>query len=249
MSEKYQIQIGGDLEKALQGNFELDLKSVLREGWENTRHTKWVMLQGILLAVAISYALIAFFVPVHSMTDLAQLQSRINPLAAMTITILITPIMTAVQMMGISHSLGGQSRFGDLFRFIPHMLILGVTELATGLLINIGLSLFILPGIYLLITSCFAIPLVAERKLPPLKAIWYSIKVVNHKLWQFGLLFVLFLALMMLCAFTLGLAYIWVGPFYYNVKGVLYRNIFGTRIKFAPEKQQGQGKDESVFDA
>ncbi|WP_438865435.1 hypothetical protein [Neptunicella sp.] len=251
MSEKYQIQIGGDLEKALTGKYELNIKAVLEEGWQNTRTTKWIMLQGILLSVALSYAMLTFLLPTHNLVELASLETQINPLWAMVITILITPIMTAVQMMGIKHSLGGQSQFNDLFRFIPNILVLGVTELATGLLVNVGLSLLILPGFYLLIATSFAIQLVAERQLSPLKAIWYSIRTVNHKLWQFGLLFILFVALMLLCVFTLGLAYIWVGPFYYNVKGILYRNIFGTLIKFETHAGQSKEKtkDESVFDA
>ncbi|MBC3766934.1 hypothetical protein [Neptunicella marina] len=251
MLEKYQIHIGGSVEKALKGQYDLDIKKVLTEAWQHNKQDKGILLLGIFLTVAISLAAISLSTPFSSLEQLMLAQRQMDPFLALLVTLFITPIMAGLNMIGVRKSLGAPVQVNDLFKYVPSILLLGVTELAVGLLVNLGLSLLIIPGIYLLITTVFAIPLVSEKRATPLKAIWISIRAVNHKLPQFILLFLIVIGLMLLCILTMGIAYIWVGPFYFNVKGVIYRNLFGAVIRFNQnnDNNKGQGNNESVFEA
>lgn len=249
MLEKYQIHIGGSVEKAVKGQYDLNIKKVLTEAWQHNKHDKGILLLGIFLTVAISLAAISLSTPISSLEQLMLAQQQMNPFLALLVTIFITPIMAGLNMIGVRKSLGAPVQINDLFKYVPSILLLGVTELAVGLAVNLGLTLLIIPGIYLLIATVFAIPLVSEKRATPLKAIWISIRAVNHKLPQFVLLFLIIIGLMLLCVITMGIAYIWVGPFYFNLKGVIYRNLFGAVIRFSQNDDKGQGNNESVFEA
>ncbi|MDN4501463.1 hypothetical protein QX776_03585 [Alteromonadaceae bacterium BrNp21-10] len=248
MTKKVKIQMGGDLDKALKGDYDFDLKAVLKEGWALTQNTKGVMFSGLLLSFLIAYILLRLFVFTDGQIDLQDIQNNPNPYVGIAITVLIAPILAGVQMMGINHSVGGRSQLGHLFHFVPLTLILATTDLVTSLLAELGLTLAILPGIYLMIAFTFAIPLVAERRLSPFIAMYYSLRVVTSKLWKFTLLYGLFFVLLILCFLTLGLATIWIGPFYYNVKGILYRDIFGMGITIEKHSDKDTN-EESIFNA
>lgn len=76
----------------------------------------------------------------------------------------------------------------------------------------------------------------------PAKAIFTSIKVVNHQWLNFVKLYAVFFLLLLLVLITFGIAMIWVAPFYYNVKGILYRDIFGL----SHQQQSAEAQDENA---
>jgi hypothetical protein len=121
-----------------------------------------------------------------------------------------------------------------------------LTALLTSVLISIGLQLFVIPGVLLAALLSLTILLVVEKKFTPMQAIILSIKALRFKILHLLLIyFILLMALISLLlpvslllssslapiaimVFLYGLSY--VAPWYYNVKGILYREIFGVFV-------------------
>ena len=114
------------------------------------------------------------------------------------------------------------------------------------MLTSLGFQLLILPGIFLAVTLSLTIPLVIEKKMSPMKAIILSIQSLRFKFLSIFILYlILFMSLVVLflpfalliesnfsplgiMIFLFGISYL--APLFYNVKGVLYREIFGVSL-------------------
>jgi hypothetical protein len=84
---------------------------------------------------------------------------------------------------------GGTPEVGDIFkgfsRFVPLMLL----YIVMGIFVAIGLLLLIIPGIYLIVSYAFAIPLVIDQNLDFWNALETSRKTVGKCWWSiFGLM-------------------------------------------------------------
>ncbi len=233
------------MHKALSGDFNVNLEAVLKEAWKITQLTKWTLLQALLMLFSLVFLVV--------MVSFSLIQNQggdiLNPSVQFYIELIITlisaPLITGLIMMGVNHSVGGISRPTHLFHFVPKTLVLGLASLMVGLLVNIGLMLLIVPGLYLMIACSFTLPLIVEKGMTPWRAIYTSVRVVSHSWPQFVLLYLLFAILLLLVIATLGIALIWVGPLYYNVKGVLYRDIFGIAVQVT--SPDGEDNAESIF--
>jgi hypothetical protein len=125
---------------------------------------------------------------------------------------------------------GQRAEFGDAFagfsdQFV-HLLLAG---LVAGVLSLIGFLFCIIPGIYLAVAWCFALPLVIDKRLEFWPAMELSRKVVSHHWWQVFWLFVLSFLLSLL-----GLLACYVGifvalPVTMGAFAYAYEDIFGTR--------------------
>ena len=250
MSEKKQVIVGGDIKKALSGESDFDIKDILQQGWTLTQTTKGVLCQALLVIFAVAliivYGLIAYVGVDNVQNNVLELDPFTRLLTDILSTVLIAPLMAGVVMMGVNHSVGAKSVPSQLFQYVPQCLPIVLVSLMTGVLTRLGLSLFILPGLYLAIAMSFALPLVLEKKMAPINAIYTSIRVVNSKALKFCLLYLIFLGLLFVGLMTFGVALVWIAPLYYNSKGVLYREMFGVTVTLTTG-QKGDSSHESVF--
>lgn len=248
--EEKKFTIGGSLESAMKGEFNFSAESVLKEGWEITKNGKSVLLLAVLLVFWITAGFSLFM---YQFTDLGKSPEAEIPFAQqflmeISLTVLLAPFFAALEMIGVSNSIRAISRPSFIFHFVPKMLLLSIASLLVGFVVQIGFALLILPGLYLLIASCFTIPLILDKKLSPLRALVTSISIVNMRLLEFMKVFGFFALLGVICAITFGIALIWTLPFYYNVKGVLYREIFGIQVKVVPLDNE-KLKSDNIFHA
>ncbi|MBN7820648.1 hypothetical protein [Bowmanella yangjiangensis] len=248
MEEKKTLILGGSLQKAMAGDFALDLKGLINEAWALTQKTKWVMVQAMLLVFSLALLAVLILANLAQFKGLDLMAPNVQLMTEILLTLLTAPLITGLMMMGINHAVGGQSRPSHLFHFLPKALILSLSALLVSLLVELGLLLFIVPGLFLMIACSFTLPLVIEKGLTPMRAIFVSIRVVSFKWQQFVLLYLLFALLFVLVIATFGIAFIWVGPFYYNMKGVLYRDIFGVAVRLTGQDGASQN-GESIFHA
>ncbi len=246
MSEKNEMPENNQLQNALAGNYDFDVKQVISEGWELTKTSKAAILQGVgfVFVICVMVMLLA-----QSYTQ-AQGQSMESPDVQMVLNIvllvLVAPFAAALVMMGINTSVGKQNTSNDIFKFVSRTFIITITSVITAALVQIGMLLFILPGFYMLVATGFAIPLVLDKGMLPTQAVFSSIRIVNHQWLKFVQVYIVFFILLVLVVFTFGLAMIWVAPFYYNVKGLLYRDIIGTGDnKGTPRGMMEQVREDS----
>lgn len=160
--------------------------------------------------------------------------------ANVLVFLILSPIHLGVDMIGVSNVLGRKRSFKQTFQYLSFTFSLILLAITIALLVFLGLNLLILPGLYVAVGASMASILLVEYKISAGKALLSSIKAI-HKTW-FSVATVLgvgyFLTMIpTLLVLTQGYAHpltiaafagqFWFIPLLYNVKGVLYRNLFG----------------------
>ncbi len=141
--------------------------------------------------------------------------------------------------MGVNQARGIKTTVFTIFQYFPLLFLVALTQLVTSILVQLGLVLLLLPGIYFYVASSFALMLVADRKMTPISAIILSCRVFNAYWTQISAIFGVFVLLFASVPLTLGFSLIWVLPFYFSMMGLLYQELVG---------QQGLRTDASVTD-
>jgi len=241
------VHLGGSIDNALKGEYYIDVKNVLQEAWRITLQSRVSINFGLLFVIALGMlsTLIAsqFFGGMEKVTSDPQAFMMINIL----ITLIVWPFLAGVEMMGVFHAVGLRTTPKLVFAFLKRGSWVAICALLTSTLVSIGLQLLVLPGIFLVVALSLTIPLVVEKKLSPLKAI--SVSVLATRFQWFKLFTIYFILVLLLAAalipivltngtdlsilaimlFLFCLTYL--VPLYYNVKGILYREIFGMQLK------------------
>ena len=99
--------------------------------------------------------------------------------AQLLTSLLLTPMYAGLFMIALKHSVGSPISVGELFNYYDKIIPLFVVSVIVQILILLGLLLLILPGIYLVVTLSFALPLVFEKNMSPLEAVQTSRAVVQ----------------------------------------------------------------------
>jgi hypothetical protein len=255
--------VGGSIEKAVKGEYQIDVKTVWLEAWQLTKSCRQpfnfgvlaVLMIGILASMLASYSVGG----VQVIVDDPKLTMLLN----IVLTIIIWPFLAGVEMMGVLHAIGLNIKTGLIFAFLKRGSWVALCALTTSLLISLGLQLFILPGVFLAVVFSLTIPLVVEKRLSPWRAMVISIQALRYswiKLLQLylllmGILLLSFLPvylllesqmlLMVTVMFIFCLSYL--TPMFYHVKGILYRDIFG--LSCIASKQDKPAEQDDIFSA
>lgn len=256
---KHDKRVGGSLERALTDNHTFNPLQVLQEGVRLTRQSFAPLLGAVLVSLAIFtlalMLLIQFFIGSVDVEDPQMI------LAMLVLQILLLPpLFAAVHVMGITHSVGKSSRVLDVFSFIkqpfPFILIALITQIISQLVVGV------LPGViglavlgFVSVTLSMAIPLAAEYRLSPVQAIRCSFLAVVKRFFAFLGVYAVMFGLFIVGILTFGIGLIFVIPLFYNVKGIMYRDIFGVGISdnddtgtLSPVVSSGQGEPSQQQD-
>jgi len=238
--------MGGTVDKALKGDYIIDVKAVLSEAWKSTLHARVSINLGILFSLFIgtltSLLISSYLGGIEAVLEDPKATMILN----IVVTIVIWPFMAGVEMMGVFHAIGLKTHPKLIFAFLKRGSWVALSALLTSMLMSIGLQLWILPGIFLVVALSLTIPLVVEKNMMPMKAIVISIRALRYKWFQiFTLyfilmfaLFLLFIPIILLAEYSLSpvaiiifiLGFSFLAPLYFNVKGILYREIFGVNL-------------------
>lgn len=247
MPEKITIvQVGGNIESALKGDYHIDVKAILIESWQQTLKSRLPINLGLLFSLILG-VLVSFVVSSY----LGGIEAVLaDPEAGMLLNVIVTiavwPFVAGVEMMGVMNAIGMKTDTKMTFAFLKRASWVVLCVLFTSVLTSLGFQLLILPGVFLAVTLSLTIPLVIEKKMSPMKAIILSIQTLRFKFLSIFILYlILFMSLVVLflpialliesnfsplgiMIFLFGISYI--APLFYNVKGVLYREIFGVSL-------------------
>lgn len=241
------IHVGGDMESALKGEYNIDVQAVLKEAWALTTHNRKTINLSLLFILSIG--MLAMLISSEFLGGLESVMK--DPDASLLINIVVilvtSPFIAAVEMIGVYTSVGIKSNMRTLFSFMRNATFVCLCAVLSMFLSSIGFQLFILPGIYLVIALTLTMPLIIEKGLTPFNAIIISLKATRFQWFKlFALHMFLLFALLVslvplmlllngsatiigLCFFMFVMSYL--GPMYYHVKGILYREIFGLKIQ------------------
>lgn len=124
---------------------------------------------------------------------------------------------------------GQKAEFTDVFGgFSDLFLQLLLVGIVAGLLTAVGFFFCVIPGIYLAVAWLFAIPLVADKRLDFWPAMEVSLRVVNRDWWQFFLLVLLNVGLVILGLLACGVGVFVAIPVAMCAIAYAYEDIFST---------------------
>lgn len=247
MEEKKQFEIqGGSLEKSLNGETQLDLKVIAKEAWDLSKERKSEILQGAMLIIVVAMVIFWGLLFYFDVSDLTQVPPKMEMTFQILLIIFSTPIIVAMLLIGMYHSVGVKPSFIALLKYALGSALVIVLALLVAALTDIGMRLLILPGLYLSIATGFSLMLLVDKKLAPSQAIMQSIKVFNKYWAPLIIFYIVSLIAFVVGMFSFGVAYIWLIPFYVNFKGVLYRELFGVKVLSVKNKSN---PNETIFHA
>lgn len=237
-----------NLQRALNGEYDFSIASIFGRANEMVKLHYPLLMSGCAVLILICALLLGILFsqyPVETLQNMSPEQQIMLDIAGVFLT---APIITGLILLSARLSAGGQGQFSQLFQYIPSVLVLAIGQLLISMLVQLGLWLLLLPGIYLFVASSFTLPLIADKKLSIVTALILSCRVVNKYLLGFAGLFAVFILLAVLVVFTLGVALLWVMPLYYAALGLLYQDLFAQDGQPAAPKAVATQR-ESTFDA
>lgn len=166
---------------------------------------------------------------------------------SLLITIIMSPMTSSLDMLGLQQSVGVRARPSQVFDFFRHFLRLGSLSLLGSLITSLFGPLFELLGLPVMLAFIpsaligmglvFTVPLVLERGLSPVQAILVSLRLFARGWPSIVLLHGVMMALFFLALIPMGLGLIWVAPLYFNCKGILYRDLCGVAVEVTEVSQ------------
>ncbi|MEP7703728.1 hypothetical protein [Paraglaciecola sp. 25GB23A] len=241
--------VGGSIENSLQGKANLDMTALAKEAWNISQTRKGSLLQGSLLIFGVVLLCIAILEQIFDVQDWAVAPPNVQLALQIVVTVITAPLVAAMFMTGISHSVGERPAFSKVLRRIINSALVIFIAVLILVIVYLGFALFLLPGLYLGLATGFSMMLYVEKQLPPSQAILQSIRVFNRYWLHLSIFYMAAFMMFIAGMFTFGLAYIWIIPFYFNLKGVLYRELFGIQVKRQDTEVINEKESDSVFDA
>lgn len=255
MQEKkvQEVHVGGSLEQALTGNYQLSPAKVIKESWQLTLKHFFSFVPSILilLIVVVGIFYLALKMKLGDLTPLVELARQLQSdtslteaqmnemllpvldaffIANLSYEIITAPLYAGVCLMGMSHAVGLATKPSHILRGLQFTLPIIVMTVFSMLLQGIAGMIFALISLYVVIALGQANLLICEKRLPPLKAMLVSFKAVNKKFSAVLMISLFGFSILALSIFFSGFPLIFTLPWFFHLKGVLYRDMFGVRL-------------------
>ncbi len=261
------FHVGGSIDKAVKGEVELRSLDVLQEAWRITAKNFLTFLPAIiglflaqlaLLMLALQVQLgspAVFFDAIVQGGEISGAIVEAGYMANFWSDVLSAPLYAGVSLMALNHAVGLPSKPSHLVKGFPYTIVSIVTMLLASSLQGIGNALFPILGLMLSMGFSMAIILVCEKRVSPLKAIQFSLMATVRKLLPMTAIFVVILTMFIVSFATAGIGLIWTLPFFFNVKAIIYRNLFGITLQVTTVKKgnddhhSDNGDNSKVFNA
>ena len=261
-----EFNVGGDLTTALNGQYELKASQVIKEAWQLTMKYFLSFSLTIFLLLILQIAIFAVALKLQlgdpsvilqlfqDASDISQHQNIIQSIfvANFSYEIISAPLYAGVCLMAMSHTTGFKTQPRHMLKGLQFTVPLMVMTLIA--LTLQGIAGMVLPFLSLYLTMAFshAPLLICEKRLTPLKSLLLSLRAVNKKILPLIAIYLLVIMMFFAAALFYGIGLIFVLPFYFHVKGVLYRDMFGIRLKVVSgggNPPNNGSKQSQVFNA
>lgn len=223
-------EAGGHLDRGLAGDYQLSFQGLISEAWGRVPGNKATVWKAMLFYLVVAIALSFFFGLLEgSPPDPGELQppTLIGLIGQVVSAIVLLPMGVGLAYIGVALAREESPNPKSLFSWYDNTWKLLIMSVLMNLLVLIGLLLFVVPGIYLIVSYQIALPLAVDKKLGPWEALEASRKVIGHNWFLvFGLDIVaaLVIAVSML---LFGIPAIWTVPALLIGFGILYNRMVG----------------------
>ncbi|WP_426357647.1 hypothetical protein ACPUVO_14455 [Pseudocolwellia sp. HL-MZ19] len=260
MENNQMINVGGNIESAVQGQYSIDIRAVLQEAWALTKISRLSIVIGALICMFLSMVIVLVTSQYLGGVESALKDMKAQYIINVLVTLAISPFIAGIEMMGVFHAVGLKTQPKLVFAFLSKGAIIAICALLSSTLSSLGFNLLILPGIFLLVTLSLTVPLVVEKNMMPIKAIILSVKSLRFQFFKLLAIYGILAMILIISIFPLlammnsgfemiGIVFLcfvltYLTPLFYNTKGILYREIFGIKVN-ASEAPAGSHTDNA----
>lgn len=205
----------------------LSLSTLLKSAFEQTKKNFVAFIPLIVLVLlTVNIAAIKYLgdIDLSDEASLVQLREKANIVTI--VTLLFTPIEIGFMLMGVKAARGLSIKSTDIFAIFPDSAKIVILAIISFIFVQLGMVLFVFPGIFLLMMISMAQPLMCDYRLTMVEAVKKSMKTCYQHAGLVIQLYIILFTLILLSFFTYGLALIFTIPFYVNAKGLLYCALF-----------------------
>lgn len=223
---------GGSIEATLEGQSTLDVGDVLKEAWDRVSGIKLLVFASIVLtivaALVVGVPLAFLFGPAAASGGFVTTFGL--ELVSNVLTTLVTaPILAGALYLGMRHVNGLAVQFDHLLSQFSIIVPIVLVSILQSIAVTIGYLLLIIPGVYLTIAFCLALPLVVEKGYAPVDALKMSLQLVNKQFLNVFLIgLVVFLAVGL--SFITIVGPIWTVPWGLMALVITYRQLAGIAL-------------------
>ncbi|GEA50886.1 hypothetical protein VIN01S_16900 [Vibrio inusitatus NBRC 102082] len=258
------FNLGGSVEKALAGDFELKPVSVISEAWQLTMRNFLTFSPAVILLIAIQ-AVIFIFALKLQIGDLSAIlvmfqdPESVQPgifqsifVANFSYEVVAAPIYAGVALMAMSHAAGLRTETRHITKGLPFMMPVILVTMLNLLSQAIAGALLPFLSLYLSLAFSNAVLLVCEKRLTPIKALWTSLRAVNKRIFSIAVIYLVTMLAFVAGMMMYGLGLVIAVPFFFHAKGIIYRNMFGVRLQVVATQdasKQESNKDDHFDDS
>ncbi|GAL15738.1 probable proline and glycine rich transmembrane protein gene in bax [Vibrio astriarenae] len=153
--------------------------------------------------------------------------------------------------MAMSHASGLQTKTAHIAKGLQFTVPVILATLA-GLLLQ-GIAGMLLPFVSLYLSLAFtnSTLLICEKRVPPMSSLWLSLRAVNKKILPLAAIYITMMCLFVVGAMLYGVGLIFVLPLFFHVKAIIYREMFGIRLKViaTQDKPSDDDSDDDSSDS
>ncbi|MDV6251042.1 hypothetical protein [Vibrio sp. EA2] len=259
------FNLGGSVERALSGNYELKAGAVFSEAWRATIQHFLSFSPAIIVLLLVQVGIFYIALQLQLGDPSVILDAIQNPdsfstdivsavyVANFSYEVISAPIYAGISLMAMSHVAGLKTKLrhvGKGLQFtVPVILATLMSLVLQGL---VGMLLAPL-SLYLSLAFSHSILLICEKRVPPMQSLLLSLRAVNKKIFVVATLYLGVMFMFIIAAMFYGIGLIVVLPFFFHLKGILYREMFGIKLKIVAKQKNNNDSDHDgksqVFDA
>lgn len=259
------FNLGGSVDRALSGDYELKAGEVFREAWQHTLKNFLSFSPSIVILIALQLAIVYAALKLQLGNPGIIIDAFINPeafdpsifnaimVANFSYEVISAPIYAGISLMAMSHAAGLATKPRHIGKGLQHTVPVILATLFSLLLQGIAGMIFPLLSLYLSLAFSNAILLICEKKIPPMQSLLLSLRAVNKKIFVLSGIYLFISMMFVISAMSYGIGLIIVLPFFFHVKGIIYRNMFGIKLKIVatdhPQNKDDNDDDPQVFNA
>ncbi|MEC6814389.1 hypothetical protein [Photobacterium toruni] len=261
---KKSFHVGGSIEKAMVGDVELQPIAVLQEAFKITAKNFTQFLPAVICLFIAQIALLLLSLKVQLGSPSVFFEAFITGkgftadilkagfMANFWSDVLIAPLYVGVSLMALNHAVGLPTKPSQIVKGFSFTVVSIITMLLISSIQGIGSSIFPLVGLFLTMALSLAILLVCEKRVTPIKAIQYSFMATIRKVMPMTAIYLVIMIFFFISIVTAGIGLLWTLPFFFNVKAIIYRNMFGVTLQVTsvpnhkPESKSDVNSSESI---
>lgn len=237
------FNLGGRIETALSGKYTLSIKAVLKEAGEKTiKH--FVSFSPAILGLLVLQVAIFFLAIKLQLGDPSIILDLFKDagnnaenivqaimVANFSYEVITAPIYAGVCLLAMSHSAGIKTHSQQITKGLQFTIPVILATLVGLILQTVGGMILPFVSAYLSMAFTHSILLICEKKMSPMYSLFLSLRAVNKKIFVISGIYAVVLVMFIAAAIFYGIGLIFVLPFFFHVKAILYREMFGIKLR------------------